>query len=114
MRASPGPKKRRSAPAFARSHNTRTRRDGPGGLAHFLGAAGFDIWLADLRHHGDSAREPRRGAWTFEDWVLHDTPTLVARVREETDGAPLVWLGHSAGGAAGLWVRAAEEAKPAA
>src|SRR3989449_2191832 len=44
------------------------------GMAHFLGAAGFDIWLADLRHHGESAREPRRGAWTFEDWVLHDTP----------------------------------------
>ena len=71
------------------------------GMAHFLGAAGFDIWLADLRHHGESAREPRRGAWTFEDWVLHDTPTLVARVREETDGAPLAWLGHSAGGARG-------------
>jgi alpha-beta hydrolase superfamily lysophospholipase len=73
-----------------------------GGLAHFLGAAGFDVWLADLRHHGESAREPRRGAWTFEDWVLHDAPALVARVREETDGAPLAWLGHSAGGAAGL------------
>lgn len=73
-----------------------------GGFAHYLGAAGLDVWLADLRHHGESAREPRAGAWTFEDWVLHDTPTLVARVREETDGAPLAWLGHSAGGAAGL------------
>ena len=72
-----------------------------GGMAHFFGAAGLDVWLADLRHHGDSAREPRRGAWTFEDWVLQDTPTLVARVREETDGAPLAWIGHSAGGAAG-------------
>lgn len=73
-----------------------------GGLGHFLGAAGLDVWLADLRHHGESAREPRRGAWTFEDWVLQDTPTLVARVREETDGAPLAWIGHSAGGVAGL------------
>src|SRR5216110_334063 len=69
-----------------------------GGMAHFLGAAGLDVWLADLRHHGESAREPRRGAWTFEDWVLRDTPTFVARVREETDGAPLAWIGHSAGG----------------
>ena len=84
-----------------------------GGLAHFLGAAGFDVWLADLRHHGDSAREPRRGAWTFEDWVLHDAPTLVARVREETDGAPLAWLGHSAGGAAGLcWLARVAAAAP--
>jgi len=83
------------------------------GMANFLGAAGFDVWLADLRHHGDSAREPRRGAWTFEDWVLHDTPTLVARVREETDGAPLAWLGHSAGGAAGLcWLARVAAAAP--
>src|SRR5207245_6478029 len=84
-----------------------------GGMAHFLGAAGFDVWLADMRHHGESAREPRRGAWTFEDWVLHDTPTLVARVREETDGAPLAWLGHSAGGAAGLcWLARVAAAAP--
>jgi len=86
---------------------------GAGGLAHFFGAAGLDVWLADLRHHGESAREPRRGAWTFEDWVLHDTPTLVARVREETDGAPLAWIGHSAGGAAGLcWLARVAAAAP--
>lgn len=84
-----------------------------GSLAHFLSAAGLDVWLADLRHHGDSAREPRRGAWTFEDWVLRDTPTLVARVREETDGAPLAWIGHSAGGAAGLcWLARVAAAAP--
>jgi oxygen-independent coproporphyrinogen-3 oxidase len=86
-----------------------------GGFAHFLGAAGFDVWLADLRHHGDSAREPRPLTWTFEDWVLHDAPTLVARVREETDGAPLAWLGHSAGGAAGLcWLTRVAAANPLA
>src|ERR1700704_50268 len=84
-----------------------------GGMAHFLGAAGLDVWLADLRHHGESAREPRRGAWTFEDWVLNDTPPLVARVREETDGAPLAWVGHSAGGAAGLcWLARVAAAGP--
>src|SRR5258708_3693125 len=48
------------------------------GMAHFLSAAGLDVWLADLRHHGESAREPRRGAWTFEGWVLNDTPPFVA------------------------------------
>src|SRR5438876_4512878 len=83
------------------------------GMAHFLGASGFDIWLADLCHHGESALEPRRGAWTFEDWVLHDTSTLVARVREETGGAGLAWLGHSAGGAAGLcWLARVAAAAP--
>jgi pimeloyl-ACP methyl ester carboxylesterase len=89
--------------------------DGAGGLAHFFGAAGFDVWLADLRHHGESAREPRPLAWTFEDWVLRDAPTLVARVREETDGAPLAWIGHSAGGAAGLcWLARVAESAPLA
>jgi predicted alpha/beta hydrolase len=72
------------------------------GLAYFLGARGFDVWLADLRGHGLSAREPARFRWRFEDWILKDTPTLVARVVEETGGAPLVWIGHSSGGAVGL------------
>jgi len=45
--------------------------------------------------------------------VLQDTPTLVARVREETDGAPLAWIGHSAGGAAGLcWLARVAAAAP--
>jgi alpha-beta hydrolase superfamily lysophospholipase len=85
-------------------HSTEAREDGGdrGGMAHFLGAAGFDVWLADLRHHGDSAREPRPLAWTFEDWVQRDAQAFVTRVRDETDGAPLAWVGHSAGGAVGL------------
>jgi oxygen-independent coproporphyrinogen-3 oxidase len=88
---------------------------GGGGLAHFLGARGFDVWLADLRHHGESAREPRPLAWTFEDWALRDAPAFVARVHEETDGAPLAWLGHSAGGAAGLcWLTRVGAAAPLA
>jgi oxygen-independent coproporphyrinogen-3 oxidase len=96
--------------------NHRAWLHGPaGGLAHFLGAQGFDVWLADLRHHGDSAREPRPLAWTFEDWALRDAPAFVARVREETDGAPLTWLGHSAGGAAGLcWLTRVAAAAPLA
>src|SRR5260221_2826663 len=82
-------------------------------MPDFLGSAGLDVWLADLRHHGERAREPGRGAWTFEDWVLHDTPTFVARVRKEPDGAPLAWIGHSAGGAAGLcWLARVAAAAP--
>ena len=73
-----------------------------GGLAHFLTERGLDVWLADLRHHGESDREPAAERWRFEDWILHDAAALVARVRDETDEAPLVWLGHSAGGVIGL------------
>ena len=42
--------------------------------------------------------------------MLRDAPALVTRVREETDGAPVVWVGHSAGGAAGLCWLAREPA----
>ena len=73
-----------------------------GGLAHFLTERGLDVWLADLRHHGESDREPADARWRFEDWILHDAAVFVTRVRDETDGAPLIWLGHSAGGAIGL------------
>jgi alpha-beta hydrolase superfamily lysophospholipase len=86
-----------------------------GGLAQFLGERGFDVWLADLRHHGESAREPRPFTWRFEDLILADAPALVARVREETDDAPLAWLGHSAGGAVGLaWLARQAGADPPA
>lgn len=79
-------------------HRLWTRR----GCAHYLAECGLDVWLADLRHHGASAREPAPQAWRFEDWVLRDAPALVRRLRDETVGAPVTWLGHSAGGAVGL------------
>ena len=88
---------------------------GNGGFAHYLGGRGVDVWLADLRHHGASAREPRPFTWRFEDLILGDAPALVARVMEETDGAPLAWLGHSAGGVVGLaWLARLGRATPLA
>lgn len=77
-------------------------RHGDGGLAHYLAGRGLDVWLADLRHHGASRREPRPGAWRFEDWIRQDLPALAARVAEETGGAPLGVVGHSAGGAVAI------------
>lgn len=72
------------------------------GCAEYLADCGLDVWLADLRHHGESAREPAPRTWGFEDVIEHDAPALVRRVRDETAGAPLAWLGHSSGGAVGL------------
>ncbi len=96
------------------SHTVWRRRDGAG-LADFLSDRGFDVWLADLRHHGASPREPRPGTWRFEDWILFDAPALAARVRQETQGARLAWIGHSSGGAVGLcWLARLGTAEPAA
>ena len=83
--------------AFA-NHRLWLRR----GFAYYLSERGFDVWAADLRHHGTSAREPAPRVWRFEDWIQHDAPALVARVKDETADAPLAWIGHSAGGAVGL------------
>ena len=72
------------------------------GLAGLLDARGYDVWLADLRHHGASDREPAPRTWRFEDCILRDAPALVARVAAETIGAPLAWIGHSYGSVIGL------------
>src|SRR5204862_6045249 len=56
-----------------------------GGLAQFLGAAGLDVWLADLRHHGASARDPRPGARTLQGGAPPDTPTLLAPAPQDPD-----------------------------
>jgi pimeloyl-ACP methyl ester carboxylesterase len=101
--------------AFSSHTVWRRGRHRDGGLAEYLDARGFDVWLADLRHHGASAREPRPRTWRFEDLIQQDAPALIARVREETGGAPLAWLGHSSGGAVGLaWLARASSAPLAA
>jgi pimeloyl-ACP methyl ester carboxylesterase len=88
--------------AFCSHTVWRRGRHPDGGLAQYLAGRGFDVWLADLRHHGASTREPRPRTWRFEDLIRHDAPALIARVCEETGGAPLAWLGHSSGGAVGV------------
>jgi len=94
------------------NHQVWLRKSHPGGFAHYLLGRGLDVWLADLRHHGASAREPRARKWRFEDWILRDAPALVDRVLDETDGAPLVWVGHSAGGVVGLCWQARRPSGP--
>lgn len=74
---------------------------GPG-FARLLAGAGFDVWLADLRHHGTADREPTPRTWWFEDWIERDVPAICARVRDSIGRRPLGVIGHSAGGVAGL------------
>lgn len=82
------------------SHRLWIRGPG-GGFAAFLAERGFDVWMADLRHHGASDREPGKRVWRFEHLILEDAPALVARVRDEVRG-PVAWIGHSIGGVVGL------------
>jgi pimeloyl-ACP methyl ester carboxylesterase len=100
--------------AFSSHTVWRRGRHPDGGLAQHLSGRGFDVWLADLRHHGASDREPRPRTWRFEDLIEQDAPAVIARVRQETDGAPLAWLGHSSGGAVGIAWAARQTAAPRA
>ncbi|MDX1589894.1 MAG: alpha/beta fold hydrolase [Oleiphilaceae bacterium] len=72
------------------------------GLAAYLYHAGYDVWIAETRGHGDSdggPGQPHDGYrhWTIEDLVRHDIPAIAEAVAAG-NGAPQHWLGHSFGG----------------
>ncbi|MCC6641234.1 MAG: alpha/beta fold hydrolase [Deltaproteobacteria bacterium] len=84
--------------------SNRFNMDGPGttSLARALHAAGYDVWLIELRGAGRSQR--RLGPtglfyqWTFEDYVQHDAPAALRVVRRVTGWRRVLWVGHSLGG----------------
>jgi alpha-beta hydrolase superfamily lysophospholipase len=84
--------------------SNRFNVDGPGrtSLARHLNAAGYDVWVLELRGAGYSRRRwrmpPVAYSWTFEDYVQHDVPAALHLVRELTGQAQLLWVGHSLGG----------------
>jgi len=84
--------------------SNRFNMDGPGrtSLARFLQARGYDVWLLELRGAGRSRRRwrlpPVPYHWSFEDYVHHDVPAALSRVRELTGRDRVLWVGHSLGG----------------
>ncbi len=83
--------------------NNRTTLDliAGGSLARAIADAGFDVWVVELRGHGDSRRGPPGSSpsrRTFDDHVRRDLPALLRRVRDRTGGAGVSWVGHSLGG----------------
>lgn len=69
-------------------------------LAWTLQAAGWDVWIPELR--GDpGSRGPSKAAqnrWTFSDLATLDLPAAVDAVLTETGEKQLYWVGHSLGG----------------
>ena len=85
--------------------SNRFNMDGPAraSLARHLVRAGYDVWILELRGAGRSHRPllrvPRASwSWTFEDYVQHDVPAALHRVRELTGRERILWVGHSLGG----------------
>lgn len=74
-------------------------------LAVWLADRGHDVWLLDLRGHGDAlddlAGDRQIFGWTIDDYGRHDVPAAVDWIRSVT-GAPQVdYVGHSMGGMVG-------------
>jgi len=71
-----------------------------GGLASVLARHGLEVYLADLRGHGESAiTAPEvRDSWSYDDVVALDLPALTSFIRMRHPGLPVAGLGHSLAG----------------
>lgn len=67
------------------------------GLGPYLVRAGFDVWIAEMRGHGLSARNANYRANRVADYARYDLPAIGAFVKELSGQVPH-WLGHSLGG----------------
>lgn len=72
------------------------------GLGPALQAAGWDVWLLDLRGHGSAEvgldGAPQVHGWTVDDYGQADLPAAVAHVQAETGFQRIAYIGHSMGG----------------
>ena len=69
-------------------------------LAAALNAAGYGVYVADMRGHGPSARAADLGHFADEggwDKVVGDLWTLNRLIAAEQPGTPIIFLGHSLG-----------------
>jgi pimeloyl-ACP methyl ester carboxylesterase len=75
-------------------------------LAVYLAAAGFDVWVLELRGHGRSDRPglfaTRHFGWSFDDYLHVDLPAAIEKVKTTTGKPQLHVVGHSMGGM--LWL----------
>lgn len=69
-------------------------------LADYLVAEGWDVWVPELRGDPGSVGPTRRARaeFDFDAHALHDLPTAVDIVLDETGAEQLYWIGHSMGG----------------
>lgn len=86
-------------------------------LARTLCDAGLRVLLPDLRGHGESGPDPRRGGdWSY-DQLVEDTAVYLELARRLAPGLPVATLGHSLFGhstLAWLTTAAGREHAPAA
>ncbi len=73
-------------------------------IVRFFSNYGFDIWLLDLRGHGDSTKpewyNDADWNWTFDEYVHKDIPAAVSFVQGQTRSRQVTLVGHGTGGMA--------------
>lgn len=71
-------------------------------LADWLADKGWDVWMLDLRGHGDALfdEEDRRQVtgWSVDDYGRYDILAAVDRIRRLTGYDTVAYVGHSMGG----------------
>lgn len=74
-------------------------------FAEWLADRGYDVWLLDLRGHGDAEVDrrgrPQRAGWHVDDYARYDVPAAVERIRKVTGHDEIAYVGHSMGGMVG-------------
>lgn len=74
-------------------------------LAAWLAARGHDVWLLDLRGHGEAAvhrdGRPQLAGWRVDDYGTYDLAAAVDYVRAVTGYDQVGFVGHSMGGMVG-------------
>ena len=73
-------------------------------LADWLAARGHDVWMLDLRGHGDALygdRGRQFTGWTLDDYGEYDVDTAVRSIQTMTGAARVDYIGHSMGGMVG-------------
>jgi pimeloyl-ACP methyl ester carboxylesterase len=84
-------------------------------LAEWLAARGQDVWLLDLRGHGDALfdADGRRQStgWKIDDYGRYDVAAAVRYVQRCTGYATVGYVGHSMGGMVGAIYAATGGAK---
>ena len=68
------------------------------GLAFELQAAGYDVWMLDLRGRLDSQPPPGRPTWTLDDYGRVDAAAAIQHIQSQTGHERIAYLGHSMGG----------------
>lgn len=74
-------------------------------FARWLQMRGHDVWVLDLRGHGNARTDldglPQISGWTVDDYGRYDVAAAIEHIRNVTRKPKVAYVGHSMGGMVG-------------